>query len=331
MLSFVVSFAVIGSAPLLSGASPIVPFVGGGAVPPVTLTIFQCPSASPLPIVNSGGLPIAIPSNAVNNVLSSVVSVATGIVALPSNIPASVSGVVSSLIRDPISLPSGVIPSNIVPSAVSVVSSLLDLGASAAPIPSLFPSNAVSSIVSSATGLATSAADSIVTQLGQVSTAVSALQTVVTRVLNLLSGLQNVLMGLPTTLTQITNTIPAVVSQLNTVTSNIQTLNSAINNLPSTAAAPSSADAARILTPAISLANQAAGIIHNIGTAAASTPSANWATAGSALQDLLAAWQQLAAALPSYCGNSADAQRFATAALTVNVAIGSAAGKCSKA
>ncbi|KAJ7631811.1 hypothetical protein B0H17DRAFT_1217685 [Mycena rosella] len=188
MLSYFIPLAVISSAPLLSNASPvlpigpIIPAAAGAATvtATATLTIFQCPTASPA----SAGLPLILPiaSNLVNPALSGAVSAVTG---LPTIIPIHPGGgIPSSVIANVLSSATGLVNPSILPSALSSVLSA----------PTVIPSNLVNA-ASSALSAATALASPI---LVPASSIVSGATTFIRDPIAVPSGVIPSLIGIPT-------------------------------------------------------------------------------------------------------------------------------------
>ncbi|KAJ7183747.1 hypothetical protein C8R46DRAFT_1209890 [Mycena filopes] len=182
MFTSFVYLAIVASAPLLSDAKPQYGVVAVTVTATVTQTrtILRCPTAS-TDSLNLAGLPIptASPSgNIVADVLPSAFSVASAVVDPPVS-------TASSLVRDPLTLPSGVLSggSDIIPT--STLSSAL-----AAP--------------TDATATALGFIDRVATQLSAATTAVSSLSAT-------LAGVSN---AVGTVLAQITNSIASLTATL---------------------------------------------------------------------------------------------------------------------
>ncbi|KAJ7696192.1 hypothetical protein B0H17DRAFT_1130991 [Mycena rosella] len=334
MLSYFIPLAVISTAPLLSNASPILPIgpivpaaaVAATVTATATLTLFQCPTASP----TSGGFRVVL----VNPVLSSAVSAVTGLpIALPI-IPSGwifqhhqqrpvqrhrpcqpqhpperpecphpfqpgqrrlkrserrhgsrqphlrpASSVVSnaaSFIRDPIAVPTGVVPNPIVipsggissigkfvSSVVSDAISLLPVGAIPFNGGAGLPTGVLSSAISSASGTAGNVS-TILIPLNQVSTSLNSVSSAMPSLLSTVSSFLSSLTNLGGSLSQLNTRLSNLVTRLNSAAASIQSLNIVLSGLSSSTSSP--ADAAQFLNQGTSIAQRVASLTTQMNT-----------------------------------------------------------------
>ncbi|KAJ6532888.1 hypothetical protein DFH09DRAFT_1325905 [Mycena vulgaris] len=356
MLAYFIPLAVLSTAPLLSNGSPIFPIVNAAAVAltaTATVTIFQCPSVSPSPS-KFAGLPILplgsiIPSNAANGVVSSAVGLATG---LPnaSGVNNVVSSVVSVATRDwpagrrHLRLPAslrvhGVVPNPIVVpsgSLSSFVSSVISgaTGSLADPIslptgvlPSStnagLPSSVISSALSGATGIS-SDVSTVFTPLSQVYSALESVSSTMPTLLGLVNNLGATLASVTGLVTQLTTGLSNLVSQLNAAAASIQSLNSVLSGLSNTTPT-SAADAAQLLSQGSAIAERVASLTTQINTVVTgchqSPTPISLTQLRSALLTLQTHFQAMYTGLIPRCGTPSQAQVLSAAWATTSTAL----------